>query len=246
MLATKQAQTLRELLSARSSLDNARAQVVVCQTSLNDATETATKAAAQLAMAASNYEKAGIAVKTFNDKVHQAEMAAADAAKAESAAGWATAAKIETKAEDSATLPAGPSYAAIVKGASKASAKDAHVVLPTPPTPPTVRKAEEQPDLDGDREMAASNSGSVVTSASKKLKKLADAQEQQYVNDYTSIAPLLENHQLAEDPVFFDQLTQVCQRYDLDPTEVVQAAVVKNENKVMLAVTDLRNRSENS
>lgn len=243
LLATKQAQTLRELLSARNSLDNARAQVGICQKSLNEAKEAATKAAAQLAMCASNYEKAGLAIKDFNDKVHQAEMAAADAAKAESAADWTSKTETKIEAEDPNSNTAEPSYAAVVRGTAKAPPKDA-VVLPTPPSP-TVRKAEEHPDPDGDREMAASNSGSVVTSASKKLKKLADAQESQYVNDYTSIAPLLDNHKLAEDPAFYENLVQICQRYDLEPTDVIQAAVVKNENMVMLAITDLRNRSEN-
>lgn len=167
LLATKSAQTLRELLASRANLDLAKDKVISCQSALNEAKEAATKAAAQVAIAASNYEQAGLAVKDFNDKVQQTELAAAAAASAELTEATLKIPKVETKTED----PKDPTYAAVVKGISKG--KPSNTAAPVLPPMQSTRKAEEEPDMDGDKAMGgASNSGSQQTSASKRQKNL--------------------------------------------------------------------------
>ena len=228
LLATKQAQALRELLASRASLDVAKDKVISCQAALNEAKELATKAAAQVAISASNYEQAGLAVKAFNDKVQQTELAAAAAASAELTAATLKATKIEAKTEE-------PTYAAVVKGVSKGkvSKDSAAPVLPVS----GARKAEEEPDMDGDKAMggASNHSGSQHTTASKRIKKLADARKQERLNDYTETGKLLLNPELASDSAWLQTLEAICQKYDLEPTAVLQAAE-KQENLVMVTI----------
>ena len=69
LLSAKSSQTLREMLTARSTLETAKDRVVAAQSLLDEAKEKVTQSAAEMNLALRRYTEADNAVRDFNSKV---------------------------------------------------------------------------------------------------------------------------------------------------------------------------------
>lgn len=224
ILAEKSAQALRDLKASRAALEVAKDRVLACQNQLNEAKELATKASAEVSLAAARYQEAGIAVKNFNEKVQSRELAAASAITeiVEQSLKQPKAEKNEKKAAD---VKLEPTYASVVanggKGQDTDSGSPASPVLPAQPK----RKEDGQPDLDGDDGMLSQHSGgSQQTTASKRLKKQKDAMYLEAVNDYMRSGQMILEPKLRQDQQYLAELTLICEKHRVQLTDMFAAA----------------------
>lgn len=226
LLAGKSAKALKELLGARDALDAAKDRVVACQAQLNEAKELATRASADLSLAATKYKEAGAAVKAFNDMVEARELTAASEIDQQLAGKGKT---VKSEKPDVKNEQGTATYSAVVQGLGKSNSPIA------PANPVLPRKAEDQePTADGDQDMQEHEGSfhSQQTSASKRAKKAADAARQEQANDFATAGKVQLDSSLRENQTYLAELNIVCQKYHVDLNEFF-AAIDKGENLIL-------------